>query len=149
MKSNYSKIIKWILLALLVLSVAVFIGAWAYGFDKNNAVAVDVMFYWTYAMLGIALLSIICIGGAIGVKNDKKFLWKVLGVVAGAAIVVLAVYLVSPGSPAVGMLEQPSQSTLKFTDTVLNLTYLVGGATILSIIVGEIVAGIRNKQQAK
>ena len=47
------------------------------------------------------------------------------------------------------MLEQPSKSTLKLTDTILNLTYLVGGLTILSIIVGEIVAGIRNKKQAK
>ncbi|MBP5740365.1 MAG: hypothetical protein J6W59_01240, partial [Bacteroidales bacterium] len=115
----------------------------------NDAVAVDVLFYWTYAMVGLALLSIICIGGWIGVKNDKKFLWKILLVIGGAAVVVLAVYLLSPGSEALGMLEQPSKATLKLTDTILNLTYLVGGLTILSIIVGEIVAGIRNKQQAK
>ncbi|MBP5571834.1 MAG: hypothetical protein J6X39_04125 [Bacteroidales bacterium] len=147
--NKYSKIIKWVLLALLVLSVVIFVGAWIYGFEKNDAVAVDVLFYWTYAMVGLALLSIICIGGWIGVKNDKKFLWKILLVIGGAAVVVLAVYLLSPGSEALGMLEQPSKATLKLTDTILNLTYLVGGLTILSIIVGEIVAGIRNKQQAK
>ena len=149
MKSNYSKIIKWILLALLVLSIAVFVGAWIYGFEKNDGVAVDVLFYWTYAMLAIALFSIIIIGGAIGIKNDKKFLWKILAVLGGTAVVVVAVYLISPGAPAVGMLEQPSAKTLKLTDTILNLTYLVGGLTILSIIVGEIVASIRNKQQAQ
>ncbi|MBO4469478.1 MAG: hypothetical protein J5740_03725 [Bacteroidales bacterium] len=146
---NYSKIIKWILLALLLLSVVVFIGAWIYGFEKNDGLAVDVLFYWTYAMVAFALGSIIIIGGAIGIKNDKSFLWKILIVLGGAAVVVLAVYLLSPGSEALGMLEQPSKSTLKLTDTILNLTYLVGGLTILSIIVGEIVAGIRNKKQAK
>ena len=147
--NKYSKIIKWVLLALLVLSIVVFIGAWVYGFKKNDGLAVDVLFYWTYAMVGLALISIICIGGWIGVKNDKKFLWKILAVLGGAAVVVLAVYFLSPGSEALGILEQPSKSTLKLTDTILNLTYLVGGLTILSIIVGEIVAGIRNKKQAK
>ena len=146
---DYSKIIKWVLLGLLVLSVVIFIGAWIYGFERNDAVAVDVLFYWTYAMVGLALASIVCIGGWIGVKNDKKFLWKILAVIGGTAVVVLVVYLLSPGSEALGMLEQPSKATLKLTDTILNLTYLVGGLTILSIIVGEIVAGVRNKKQAK
>lgn len=149
MKSNYSKIIKWILLALLVLSIAVFVGAWIYGFEKNDGLAVDVLFYWTYAMVVFALFSIICIGGVIGIKNDKKFLWKLLAVLGGTAVVVLAVYLLSPGAEALGLLEQPSKSTLKLTDTILNLTYLVGAATILSIIIGEIVVSIRNKKQAK
>ena len=88
---DYSKIIKWVLLGLLVLSVVIFIGAWIYGFERNDAVAVDVLFYWTYAMVGLALASIICIGGWIGVKNDKKFLWKILAVIGGTAVVVLVV----------------------------------------------------------
>ena len=146
---DYSKIIKWILLGLLLLSVAIFIGAWIYGFEKNDGAAVDLLFYWTYAMVVFALISILIIGGAIAVKNNKAFLWKILIVLGGTAVVVLAVYLLSPGSEALGMLEQPSKSTLKLTDTILNLTYLVGTLTILSIIVGEIVAGIRNKNQAK
>ena len=146
---DYSKIIKWILLALLLLSIAIFIGAWIYGFKRNDGAAVDLLFYWTYAMVVFALISIIVVGGAIGIKNDKKFLWKILAVLGGTAVVVLVVYLLSPGKEALGMLEQPSKSTLKLTDTILNLTYLVGAATILSIIVGEIVAGVRNKKQAK
>ena len=150
MKSNYSKIIKWILLALLLLSVAVFIGAWIYGFEKNDGVAVDVLFYWTYAMVAFALISILIIGGAIAVKNDKSFLWKILIVLGGTAVVVLAVYLLSPGAEALGLTEeQPSKATLRLTDTILNLTYLVGALTILSIIVGEIVVSIRSKKQAK
>ena len=147
---DYSKIIKWILLALLLLSIAVFIGAWIYGFKKNDGLAVDVLFYWTYAMVAFALISILIIGGAIAIKNDKSFLWKILIVLGGTAVVVLAVYLLSPGAEAIGLTEeQPSKGTLKLTDTILNLTYLVGALTILSIIVGEIVVSIRNKNQAK
>lgn len=149
MKSNYSKIIRWILLALLVISIGVILWAVIYGFDKNNAVAVDVIFYWTYVMLGIAVVSIVFIAGAISIKNDKKFLWKALAVIAGAAVLIGVVYLLSPGSPAAGVLEQPSAQVLKFTDTILNLTYLFVGGAILAIIVGEIVAGVHNKKLAK
>ena len=149
MKSNYSKIIKWILLALIVLSVAVLVVGWLYGFETNDGAAVDVMFYWSYAMLALAVACIIFIGGVIGIKNDKKFLWKLLGILTGTVVVVAVVYLISPGAPAVGLLEQPKPSTLKLTDTILNLTYIIGGATILSIIVGEIAAGIISKKQSK
>ena len=32
------------------------------------------------------------------------------------------------------------------TDTILNMAYIVGGAAILSIIVGEVLMTIRNKK---
>lgn len=149
MKSNYSKIIKWILLALMVLSLGVVGWVCLYGFETNNAIAVDVLFYWVYVILGIAIFSIILIGGIISVKIDKKFLWKTLGLLAGAVVLVGVVYLVSPGSPALGMLEQPDAATLKLTDTLLNLTYLIIVATVLSMIVGEIIVSVYNKKLAK
>ncbi len=149
MKSNYSKIIKWILLALMVLSLGVVGWVCLYGFETNNAIAVDILFYWVYVILGIAIFSIILIGGIISVKIDKKFLWKTLGLLAGAVVLVGVVYLVSPGSPALGMLEQPDAATLKLTDTLLNLTYLIIGATVLSMIVGEIIVSVYNKKLAK
>ena len=142
MKPTYSKIIKGILLALIVLSVAVFAFGWIYGYETNGSVAVDALFIWAYVMLGIALVSIVL----IGVLNDKKFLVKVLGVLAGTAALCAIVYFLSPGAPAVGIAEQPSDSTLKLTDTILNLTYLCGGVAILSIIVGSVVNAIRNRK---
>ena len=78
MKPTYSKIIKGILLALIVLSVAVFAFGWIYGYETNGSVAVDALFIWAYVMLGIALVSIVLVGGVIGVMNDKKFLVKIL-----------------------------------------------------------------------
>ena len=78
--------------------------------------------------------------------QDKKFLVKILAVLAGTAALCAIVYFISPGAPAVGIAEQPSDSTLKLTDTILNLTYLCGGVAILSIIVGSVVNAIRNRK---
>lgn len=134
------------MLGFLLVSVAV--AVFAAVKDFNDA-SVNMLFYWTYAMVAVAILSIVFIGGWIGIKNDKKFLVKVLSVLGGAVVICLAVYFLSPGAPAVGMAQQPSASTLKLTDTILNLTYLTGGVAIVSIIVGEVVKGIRNKRDAK
>ena len=142
MKSAYSKIIKGILLALIVISVGVFAFGWIFGFEKNNEIAVDVQ----KALDEENTESIVVIGGVIGVINDKKFLFRVLGVLLGTAALCAIVYFVSPGAPAVGIAEQPSDSTLKLTDTILNLTYLCGGVAILSIIVGSVVNLIRNRK---
>ena len=67
-------------------------------------------------------------------------------VLAGIAVLCLVSYLLAKGAPAVGLTtEQPDASTLKLTDTILNLTYITGAASILAIIFGEVVMAIRNK----
>ena len=146
MNDKYIKTAKWIMLGLIAVSVIAFLFGWIYGFEKNDALAVDVLFIWTYVMVAAAILAIIAIGGYISSKNDASFLKK-LGIVLGGAIVLCAVvFLISPGKPAVGMLEQPSAATLRLTDTVLNLTYIFSAAAILSIIVGEVVLKSKNKK---
>ena len=56
-------------------------------------------------------------------------------------------YLVAPGADPVGYNGLPqSKTVLKLTDTILILTYVFCGATILSVIVGAIVSGARNKK---
>ncbi len=134
------------MIVLLLVSILITIFAWVKGFNDTS---VNILFYWTYAMVAVAIISIVFIAGWVGVKNDKKFLVKVLSVVGGTAIVCAAVYFLSPGAPAIGIAQQPSQSTLKLTDTILNLTYLISAVAILSIIIGTIVEGIRNKREAK
>ncbi len=137
------------MIALIIVSVVVFALGWIMGFETNNQLAVDLLFYWAYAMVALALIGIVIIGGWVGIKNDKKFLIKALSVIGGVAVICLLVYLLSPGAPAVGIADQPSQGTLRLTDTVLNLTYLTGAVAILAIVVGEFVKGIRNKRDAK
>ena len=52
MKLN--KIFKWGMIALILVSVALLIWGFTQGFGGS---AVDVLLYWTYAMIGIALFS--------------------------------------------------------------------------------------------
>ncbi len=146
MKSNYIKVIKVILLCFLLISVVVALYAAIKGF---NDLSVDLLFYWTYAMIAVAVLAIVFVAGAIGIKNDKKFLWKLLAIAGGTVVVCAAVYFLSPGAPAVGLAQQPSDITLKLTDTVLNLTYLISAAAILAVVVGEVSKAIRNKRDTR
>lgn len=142
MKLN--KIIKWCMIALIVVSVGLLI----WGFSKDFAGnAVDVLLYWTYCMLGLAVFSWIVIGLIVGAKNNPKSLVNIGIILVGVAALCLVAYLLAKGDPAVAY-NGPAVSagTLKLTDTILNLTYIVGGAAIVAIIVGEIRMAIASKK---
>jgi hypothetical protein len=117
------------------------------GFEANDGAATNVLLYWAYIVIGIALAAVICVGIYIRATTDPKSLVKLGIVVLGVAVLAGLVYLISPGNTAVGYsgATLPSASELKLTDTILNLAYIVGGCAILSIIVGEVVMAIRKK----
>ena len=142
MKLN--KIIKWGMIALIVISVALLIWGFSRGFEGN---AVDILLYWTYAMLGLAIFCCIIIGLIVGAKNNPKSLVKIGIVILGVAALCFIAYLLAKGDPAIGYTGAPvTGGTLKLTDTILNLTYIAGGAAILAIIVGEIRMVIASKK---
>ena len=140
-----NKVIKWIAGALMVISVIILI----WGFTRGwTDAAVNVLLYWAYAMVALAVCLVVVLGLFIATKNNPKSLVKIGLILAGAAVVCFLAYLLAPGSPAVGYAgsQLPSESTLKLTDTILNLTYLFGGVAILSILAGEIISSIRAKK---
>ena len=141
---KYEKIIKWILAALFAVGVVFSFYGFAVGFESNGNAPVDNILYCTYAFAGLALLAVVFGVLVIGGINNPKSLLKILlGLVAIAAIVAVA-YVLAPGTPAVGYLGEPvTDGTLKLTDTVLNLTYIVFGASILALVVGWIVGAVR------
>ena len=141
---KYDKIIKWVLVALFIVGIVFSVYGFIVGFETNGNAPVDNLLYCTYAFAGIALLAVlfgvVVIGG---INNPKSLLKLALGLVAIAAIVAVA-YVLAPGTPAVGYLGEPvTEQTLKLTDTVLNLTYLTFGASILALVVGWIVGATR------
>jgi len=145
-KKFYAKLIMICLWVLLIASVGLlcyvaFIGKFSDG-------SVDALLYWAYGMLGLALAAILLVGGYISVSNNPKSLIKIGIVLVGAVALCGLAWLLAKGSPAVGYTGAvpPTQGTLKLTDTILNLTYILGGAAILSIIVGEIVMALRGKK---
>ena len=144
---NYSKIFKWLMIALIVVSVILLVLGFVKGFEANDGKAVENLLRWGYVMLGLAVVAAIVVSAIVGFINNPKSIIKLLIGLVAVAAVCFVVYLISKGNPAVGLtVDQPSASTLKLTDTILNLTYLVGGVAIASIVVGEVISAIRNKK---
>ncbi|MBR5199387.1 MAG: hypothetical protein IKW20_06110 [Bacteroidales bacterium] len=141
---KYEKIIKWVLVALFVVGVVFSFYGFAVGFETNGNAPVDNMLYCAYAFAATAILAVLFGVVVIGGINNPKSLLKLgLGLVAIAAIVAVA-YVLAPGTPAVGYLGEPvSDGTLKLTDTILNLTYLLFGGALLALVVGWIVGATR------
>ena len=141
---KYDKIIKWVLIALFIVGIVFSVYGFLVGFESNGNAPVDNILYCAYAFAAIALfavvLGVVVIGG---INNPKSLLKLFIGLVA-VAVVIAGAYLLAPGTPAVGYLGEPvSDMTLKLTDTMLNLTYLLCGGAILSLIVGAIVSATR------
>jgi len=143
----YAKIVKWISLALLLISVVLSVWAFTQFGGSGKEAAVNTMLYWAYAMLILALVAVLCIGLYVAVKTDPKSLVRIGIALAGAAILCLVAFLLASGKPAIGLTNvDPTPAQLKLTDTVLNLTYILGGCAIFAIIFGEVFSAIRNKK---
>ena len=141
---KYDKLIKWLLAILFVVGIVFSFYGFAVGFETNGNAPVDNMLYCAYAFAAIAIFAVI-LGVVVigGINNPKSLLKLVLGLVAIAAVVAVA-YVLAPGTPAVGYIgpEVPA-GTLKLTDTILNLTYLLFGASLLSLVIGWVVGATR------
>ena len=144
----YAKIVKWISLALLIISVGLSVWAFTRFGGSGKEAAVETMLYWAYAMLILALFAVLCIGLYVAVKTDPKSLVRIGIALAGAAVLCLVAYLLASGNQPLGFTgtKQPTAGELKLTDTVLNLTYILGAGAIVAIIAGEIISGILNKK---
>ena len=141
---KYEKIIKWVLAVLFVVGIVFSFYGFIVGFESNGNAPVDNILYCAYAFAAVTILAVLFGVVVIGGMNNHKSLLKLLlGIVAIVAVVAVA-YVLAPGTPAVGYLGDPvSDGTLKLVDTVLNLTYLLFGAAILSLVVGWIVGATR------
>lgn len=146
-KQKYAKIFKWISLALLVVSVVILVWGFLTGFEKNDGKAVDVLLGWAYIMLGLNILVVICVGIYISATTNPKSLARI-GIALLAAVVLVGIAaLLAPGQQPLGYNGGVvSAGDLKLTETILNLTYILGGAAILSIIAGEIISSIKGKK---
>ena len=149
MKLN--KIFKLGMVLLIVVSVAIlvwgFISGWPQLGESANA-PVNALLGWTYVMIGIAVACWVVIGLLLSIKNNPKSLAKIGLVLVAAVVLCLISFLLAKGAAPMGYTGEPvSDGTLKFTDTILNLTYIVGVAAIVAIIVGEVKMSISNKKQ--
>ena len=146
-KQKYAKFFKILLWVLMILSVGVLIWGWLAGFEANDGKMTNVLLYWAYIMVGLALAAVICVGLYIAATTNPKSLVKMGLIAVGVIVLVGIAYVLASGAPALGLTTAtpPTHSELKLTDTVLNLAYILGGAAILAIIFGEVLSVIRKK----
>ena len=141
---KYEKITKWLLVALFIVGIVFSVYGFIVGFESNGNAPVDNILYCAYSFAGLAVLAVV-LGVVVigGINNPKSLLKMFAGLVVIAAIAAVA-YVLAPGTPAVGYLGEPvSDGTLKLTDTILNLTYILFGGALLSLVVGWVVGAIR------
>lgn len=111
----------------------------------NGGSAIDLLLRYTYVLFIAAVVIWIGLSIFISGKNNPKNLIKAAGVVVGIAVLVVLTYVLSSGAPAINVKTQPTTQWLKLTDTMLLLTYVLGGAAIVAIIVGAIRDAFNNK----
>lgn len=111
----------------------------------NEGSSVDLLLRYTYFLFFAAVVIWIGLAIFIAGRNNPKNLLKAAGVVVGVAVLVVLAYVLSAGAPALNVKTQPTPQWLKLTDTMLLLTYVLGGAAIIAIIVGAVRDAINNK----
>ena len=135
---KYAKIFKILLVVLIVVSVGILLWGMIKGYPESGSPdngTVAPLLYWAYCVLGLALVSVVCLGLYVTATTNPKGLIKI-----GIAVVAAAVLSVGFSGA-----KLPTATELKMTDTILNLAYVVGGAAILSIVCGEVLMTIRKK----
>ena len=138
------------MVALILISAAIlvwgFIAGWPQLGEPANA-PVNTLLGWAYVMIGLALFCWVVIGLVMSIKNNPKSMVKIGLVLAAAVVLCLIAYILAPGSDPVGYTGDPvTPTTLKLTDALLILTYIMGAGAILAIIVGEIKLSSTNKK---
>lgn len=111
----------------------------------NEGSSVDLLLRYTYFLFFAAVAIWIGLAIFIAGRNNPKNLLKAAGVVVGVTALVVLAYVLSAGAPALNVKTQPTPQWLKLTDTMLLLTYVLGGAAIIAIIVGAVRDAINNK----
>ena len=139
--NKIAKITGWILGL-----IGLILGFWCLASgDATNTAPVDVLLRFTYILLIAAVVILLGLTIAKSAANDPKGLVKALIFLAIAVVLVVVVYAVSPGSPALNVKSQPSDLWLKLTDTVMLLTAILGIGAVCAIIFGVIRNAINSK----
>ncbi|MBR4756332.1 MAG: hypothetical protein IK076_05255 [Bacteroidales bacterium] len=138
--NKLSKIIGWVLGI-----IGIVLGIWCLTKgEASNEGPVNILLRYSYFLLIAAVVILLGLALILSAKNDPKGLLKALVVLIGVAALVAIAYALASGTPAPNIKNDTSSSMLKLTDTMLLLTYILGGAAILAIIFGVIRNAIKN-----
>lgn len=106
---------------------------------------IDTTLMFAGLILIITLVTVVIGVVIIGGINNPKSLIKLLAGVVIIGVIIFVAYKLAPGDMPTGLIETQNitAADLKLTDTIINLTYLLVGGTVLSLIVAWIVGATR------
>jgi hypothetical protein len=97
----------------------------------------DILLIWAYILILLTLVASI-IFPLIQVFSNPKALIRLVGVLAGAAVLLVVSYLLSSGTPLeiIGYTgtDNSNPAILKMIDTILFVTYMLFGLALVSIL---------------
>lgn len=135
-----SKYTKYILYVLFAVSLVFIIS-----FFVNQEATLDAFLYYTYILVGIAILSTLILP-LVNLKSNSKGLKRMLMTFILTVLFVGISYALASGDPLVVKINvEASSGTLKLTDAGLILTYILSAGAIFAILSGGIIKIIRNR----
>lgn len=150
---KYAKIVKLVMWVLLAIGVGIIVWAAVAGLPQSVSDAstnIDVILYWAYALVAVAVLAIVVLGlYTTAAQKGIKGILKLLGVIAVACALVAGSWLLAKSQTANGAPivlangSTPEVGDLMITNTVLNLTYLLCGAAVATILFSAIFTAVR------
>ena len=125
----------------LILIVAVLFYA-----NPESETMVNIVIYFAYILTAIAILCTLILPLPLLFQYPKKL--KKVGLSLLLVVVVFGIgYLLSSGDPInLNKENQPSEQTLKLTDTGLIVTYILVAVSIITIVGGSVKSILDKKQ---
>lgn len=125
----------------LILIVAVLFYA-----NPESESMVNIVIYFAYILTAIAILCTLILPLPLLFQYPKKL--KKVGLSLLLVVVVFGIgYLLSSGDPInLNIENQPSEQTLKLTDTGLIVTYILVAVSIITIVGGSVKSILDKKQ---
>ena len=99
---------------------------------------VDLLLYWMYAMLGLAIACTLIFSVFSLAQNPKSAVQSLLGLVALIVVIGVAWAFSSDAPVVTPTAEYTDSFSLKLTDTALYATYACMVLAVVAIIIGEI-----------
>ena len=132
------KLVKYFSYLLLVVSAVLTIVLYAQGTPEAQNAFVPVVLGWTYALIGIALVSMLVL--PLFFRDGKKTQKSTLIAYAIFAVVVVVAVLFSSEAPLEGVTTsvEPSAMDLKFTDGGVMAAGLLIVVSFIAILVGSL-----------
>ena len=134
-----SKFTKYLLYILFAVSLVFIIG-----FFVNQDAMLDSFLYYTYILVGIALVAAFVLP-MLKLFSNPKGLKKMLLFLLLAVVLVGVSYALASSDPLVVKINvEATENTLKLTDAGLILTYILSVFAFLAILLGGVVKMVRN-----